>query len=81
MGYYHDVYLKRLNRYGVDFQSRIQRQREEKRQAEIARSQQRLDQANKELDKLVGVRTRQIQRKLKNVQSTDALLDNSSLLE
>ena len=29
MGYYHDVYLKRLNRYGVDFQSRIQRQREE----------------------------------------------------
>ena len=44
-------------------------------------TQQRLDQANKELDKLVGVRTRQIQRKLKNVQSTDALLDNSSLLE
>lgn len=32
-------------------------------------TQQRLDQANKELDKLVGVRTRQIQRKLKNVQS------------
>ena len=28
-------------------------------------TQQRLDQANKELDKLVGVRTRQIQRKLK----------------
>ena len=26
-------------------------------------TQQRLDQANKELDKLVGVRTRQIQRK------------------
>ena len=32
-------------------------------------TQQRLDQANKELDKLVGVRTRQIRRKLKNVQS------------
>lgn len=31
-------------------------------------TQQRLDQANKELDKLVGVRTRQIQRKLKDVQ-------------
>lgn len=30
-------------------------------------TQQRLDQANKELDKLVGVRTRQIQRKLSNV--------------
>ena len=30
-------------------------------------TQQRLDQANKELDKLVGVRTRQIQRKLKDV--------------
>ena len=47
----------------------------------LVMTQQRLDQANKELDKLVGVRTRQIQRKLKNVQSTDALLDNSSLLE
>lgn len=29
MGYYHEVYLKRLNRYGTDFQSRMQRQREE----------------------------------------------------
>ena len=28
--YYNDVYLKRLNRYGIDFQSRMQRQREEK---------------------------------------------------
>lgn len=34
----------------------------------LVMTQQRLDQANKELDKLVGVRTRQIQRKLKNVQ-------------
>ena len=32
-------------------------------------TQQRLDQANKELDKLVGVGTRQIQRKLKDVQT------------
>ena len=32
-------------------------------------TQQRLDQANKELDKLVGVRSRQIQRKLKDVQT------------
>ena len=36
----------------------------------LVATQQRLDQANKELDKLVGVRTRQIQRKLKDVQST-----------
>ncbi len=28
MGYYEDVYLKRLNRYGLDYQSRIQGQRE-----------------------------------------------------
>lgn len=35
----------------------------------LVQTQQRLDQANKELDKLVGVRTRQIQRKLKNIQS------------
>ena len=29
MGYYENVYLKRLNRYGIDFQSRMQGQREE----------------------------------------------------
>lgn len=40
----------------------------------LVATQQRLDQANKELDKLVGVRTRQIQRKLKNVQSTTPFL-------
>ena len=40
-------------------------------------TQQRLDQANKELDKLVGVRTRQIQRKLKDVQTpTKKLSEN-----
>lgn len=35
----------------------------------LVMTQQRLDQANKELDKLVGVRTRQIQRQLKDVES------------
>ena len=39
----------------------------------LVATQTRLDQANKELDKLVGVRTRQIQRKLKNIQSPNAL--------
>lgn len=34
-------------------------------------TQNRLDQANKELDKLVGVRTRAIQRKLKDVESPE----------
>lgn len=37
--------------------------------AVLESTQRRLDQANKELDKLVGVRTRQIQRKLKDVTS------------
>lgn len=41
-------------------------------------TQQRLDQANKELDKLVGVRTRQIQRKLKNVQSPTKQIEDFS---
>ena len=39
-------------------------------------TQQRLDQANKELDKLVGVRTRQIQRKLKNVQTPSKQIED-----
>lgn len=39
----------------------------------LENTQNRLKQANDELEKLVGVRTRQIQRKLKNVQSTDSL--------
>ncbi len=42
----------------------------------LVATQQRINQANSELDKLVGVRTRQIQRKLKNVQSIEAA-DNS----
>ncbi len=45
----------------------------------LVATQQRLEQANSELDKLVGVRTRQIQRKLKNItalnqQQTEAIL-------
>ena len=38
MGYYEDVYLKRLNRYGIDFQSRMQRQREENFKLQLMRS-------------------------------------------
>lgn len=36
--YYHNVYLKRLNRYGIDFQSRIQRQREENFKLQLKKS-------------------------------------------
>ena len=44
-------------------------------------TQQRINQANTELDKLVGVRTRAIQRKLRDVEklddtSADAILDD-----
>lgn len=42
-------------------------------------TQQRLDQANKELDKLVGVRTRQIQRKLKDVQTPANLISSTDI--
>ena len=38
MGYYEDVYLKRLNRYGIDFQSRMQGQREENFRRQLMRS-------------------------------------------
>ena len=38
MGYYEDVYLKRLNRYGIDFQSRMQGQREENFRRQLLRS-------------------------------------------
>ncbi|MDD2591487.1 MAG: DNA recombination protein RmuC [Erysipelotrichaceae bacterium] len=46
----------------------------------LASTQLKLDQANKELDKLVGVRTRAIQRKLKNVDKINAL-DTEKLLD
>ncbi|MGN0558548.1 MAG: DNA recombination protein RmuC [Acutalibacteraceae bacterium] len=42
----------------------------------LASTQNRLKQANDELDKLVGVRTRQIQRKLSRVQTTASLTDS-----
>ncbi len=41
----------------------------------LAVTQQRLNQANDELDKLVGVRTRQIQKKLKDVSAITAGID------
>ncbi len=44
----------------------------------LENTQKRLDQANRELDTLVGVRTRQIQRKLKDVQTPTELLSESS---
>ncbi len=44
----------------------------------LENTQKRLDQANRELDTLVGVRTRQIQRKLKDVQTPTELLSGDS---
>ena len=38
MGYYDDVYLKRLNRYGFDFQTRLQGQREENFERQLYKS-------------------------------------------
>ena len=38
MDYYYEVYLKRLNRYGIDFQSRLQRQREENFHRQLLKS-------------------------------------------
>ena len=40
-------------------------------------TQKKLDQANKDLDTLVGVRTRQIQRRLKDVETPTELLSES----
>lgn len=42
----------------------------------LENTQQRLEQANSELDKLVGVRTRQIQRKLEKLQTDKTDLEN-----
>lgn len=44
----------------------------------LVMTQQRLDQANAELDKLVGVRTRQICRKLSSVQANTTPIDSFS---
>jgi len=38
MRYYEDVYLKRLNRYGIDFQSRMQGQREKNFKLQLLKS-------------------------------------------
>ena len=43
MGYYEDVYLKRLNRYGIDFQSRLQGQREENFRRQLLKSVYRVE--------------------------------------
>lgn len=43
----------------------------------LENTQKKLDQANKDLDTLVGVRTRQIQRKLKDVETPTELLSES----
>ena len=45
----------------------------------LVMTQQRLDQANQELDKLVGVRTRQIRRKLSSVEANTLSLDSPEL--
>lgn len=41
--YYEDVYLKRLNRYGYDYQSRIQAQRERDFEGKLLKSVYRVD--------------------------------------
>lgn len=43
MSYYEDVYLKRLNRYGYDYQSRIQSQRERNFESKLLKSVYRVD--------------------------------------
>ena len=42
-GYYEDVYLKRLNRYGYDYQSRVQAQRERDFEGKLLKSVYRVD--------------------------------------
>ena len=43
MSYYEDVYLKRLNRYGYDYQSRVQKQREREFEGKLLKSLYRVD--------------------------------------
>ena len=43
MSYYEDVYLRRLNRYGNDYQSRIQGQREREFEGKLLKSVYRVD--------------------------------------
>ena len=51
----------------------------EKFQDVLESTQTRIEQAQKDLDKLVGVRTRQIQRKLKDVSYADVLTSKAIL--
>ena len=41
--YYDDIYLKRLNRYGLDYQSRLQNQRERNFEGKLLKSIYRVD--------------------------------------
>ena len=41
--YYEDVYLKRLNRYGYDYQTRVQAQREREFEGKLLKSVYRVD--------------------------------------
>ena len=43
MNYFEDVYLKRLNRYGTDYQSRVQAQREREFEGKLVKSVYRVD--------------------------------------
>ena len=43
MSYYEEVYLKRLNRYGTDYQSRVQAQREREFEGKLLKSVYRVD--------------------------------------
>ena len=43
MSYYQDVYLKRLNRYGTNYQSRVQAQREREFEEKLLKSVYRVD--------------------------------------
>ena len=43
MSYYEDVYLKRLNRYGTDYQSRVQAQREREFEGKLLKSVYRVE--------------------------------------
>jgi DNA recombination protein RmuC len=49
--------------------------------AVLTATQNRLEQANNELDKLVGVRTRAIERKLKNIETMENPADAEILLD
>ena len=43
MNYFEDIYLKRLNRYGTDYQSRVQAQREREFEGKLIKSVYRVD--------------------------------------